>query len=487
MQKRPPVVTIMGHVDHGKTSLLDAIRNTNVASKEFGGITQHVSAYQISYKNRQITFVDTPGHEAFTNMRARGGSVADIVVLVVAGNEGVKPQTVEAISHAKASLASIIVAINKIDLPGVILEKVKKELAKEGIMVEGYGGDIVAVPVSAKEKKNIDELLDSILLLWDMAEEKKTNENFSAVVIESFLDKKKGPLASAVVRSGTLKVGDLIYAGNIECKVKALIGFDKKQVSLAETSCPVEILGFKEVPPVGSVLLHQKLNLEDQQISQTGSVQDETGKKVLGVVIKADTQGTLEALMNGVSKLKSEEAVLNILHKGVGDVTQGDVLLASTSGGIIMGFNVNYPAEVEFFATGKRIIVRTYKIIYELLQDLEGALQGIVELEEEKIKGRAKIVALFNLPSGDVICGANVFAGRFKVGDKVAIWDSEENLKEFLKDPKKSLLRPLFETKIKKIKLEKDSVEATQMGKNYGFLFDPQYKTPSTGYILHKH
>jgi len=486
MQKRPPVVTIMGHVDHGKTSLLDAIRHTNVAQKEFGGITQHVGAYQITYKDRLITFVDTPGHEAFTQMRVRGGRVADIIILVVAVNEGVKPQTVEAISHAKASGAPIIVALTKIDIPGIILEKVKKELAVNGLLVEGFGGDIVAVPVSAKENKNINELLDTILLVWDMRVESVEKKEFSGLVIESLLDKKKGPVASVIVQSGTLAVGDTIFAGNLECKVKALIGFNNEQIKSVEASTPVAVLGFKEVPLVGSVLASTSHEVQDDIKEEIIEV-DGKGKKILNIVIKADAQGTLEAILAGVVKLKSEQAILNILHSGVGDITQGDILLASTGGGIVMGFNVRYPSETEFFAKGRKVIVRTYHIIYELLDELEGALEGVVELEEEKIKGRAQIVAIFNLPSGDIICGCNVYAGRFKVGDKVAIWDSEENLKDFLKDPKKSEFNPLFETKIKRIKQEHDFVDAAPAGKNYGFLFDPQYLTPSVNFIIHKH
>jgi len=486
MQKRPPVVTIMGHVDHGKTTLLDTIRKTSVAKKEFGGITQHVSSYQVTYKGNPLTFVDTPGHEAFTQMRARGGRVADIIVLVVATNEGVKPQTIEAISHAKASGVPIIVALTKIDLPQVPIEKIKKDLAEKGLLLEGYGGDIVAVPLSAKENKGVSDLLETIVLTWEMAEaEDLSKDSFEGVIIESLLDKRRGPLASAIVKKGVLKVGDTIFAGDMECKVKALIGFNGEMVKEAPPATPVEILGFKVVPQVGSVLSNTKAVVETTELLQKKEL--DKNIKVLNLVLKADTQGTLEALNYAIAKLTDTESQVNLIHAGVGDITQGDVLLAGSSGGIVMGFNVRYPEDVEFFAKSRKTIVRTYHIIYELIAELTGALQGMLELEEEKIKGRAEIVAIFNLPSGDIIYGAYVFAGRFKVGDKVAIWDSENNLKEFLRDPKKSELRPLFETKVKKLKQEKDVVEVAPAGKNYGFLFDPQFKEASVNQIIHKH
>jgi translation initiation factor IF-2 len=487
MQKRPPVVTIMGHVDHGKTSLLDAIRNSNVAAKEFGGITQHVSSYQVSYKNRLVTFIDTPGHEAFTQMRVRGGKVADIIILVVAANEGVKPQTKEAISHAKDAGVPIIVALTKMDLPGVVLEKVKKQLAEEGILVEGFGGDIVAIPVSAKEKTNLDMLLDTILLLWDLNEDQEpAQESFEGLVIESLLDKRKGPVALIIIQKGILKVGDTIYCEGKVCKVKQLLGCNNDQLSKASPSTPVMVLGFKEVPGVGTLATSNPQ--KDQLLKNKEDIKEtDSGKNLLNIILKADVQGTLEAILAGVSKIKSENAQINILYSGVGDITQGDVLLASSAGGIIMGFNVRYPQDAEFFAKSRRVIVRTYNIIYELLDELAGALEGVIELEEEKIKGRAKIVAVFNLPSGDIVCGCYVYAGRFKTGDKVAIWDTEDNLKEFLKDPKKSPLRPLFETKIKKIKLEKDTVDVALAGKSYGLLFDPQYQNPSNNLIIHRH
>ncbi|MBU4380721.1 MAG: translation initiation factor IF-2 [Patescibacteria group bacterium] len=486
MQKRPPVITIMGHVDHGKTTLLDAIRKTNVAKKEFGGITQHVSAYQVTYKDNLLTFIDTPGHEAFTQMRARGGKVADIIILVVATNEGVKPQTIEAILHAKASQVPIIVALTKTDLPGVSLEKIKKDLAEKELLLEGYGGDTVAVPLSAKENKGITDLLETIVLTWEMEKVEDLSQNdFEGVVIESLLDKRRGPLASVIVKKGTLSVGDTIFSFDTECKVKALIGFNGKPVKEAGPATPVEILGFKSVPQVGSILSHQKTNSESVEISQKKEL--DKNIKILNLVLKADTQGTLEALQYSIAKLTNTESQVNLLYAGVGSITQGDILLASSAGGIVMGFNVDYLSDVEFFAKSRKTIVRTYHIIYELIEELTGALQGMLELEEEKIKGRAEIVAIFNLPSGDIIYGAFVFAGRFKVGDKIAIWDSEDHLKEFLRDPKKSELRPLFETKVKKLKLEKNFVDNAPAGKNYGFLFDPQFKEASVNQIIHKH
>jgi len=484
---RPPIVTVMGHVDHGKTSILDAIRNTSVTAKEHGGITQHTAAYQVVYKGKTITFIDTPGHEVFTQMRARGGSAADIVILVVAVNDGVMPQTIEAINHAKAGGAKIIVALNKIDISGVNMQKVKQQLADNNVILEELGGDTVAVEVSAKQKKNLDNLLEAISLTAEMENYTyNPTDPFKAIVVESNLDKKKGPLVWAIVKANKISVGEKIYVQKTECKVKALNDFNGKPIKTALVSMPVEILGFKEVINMGSIITKDNLGKKE-----SAAAKEDVNKKsenTLNVVIKADVQGTLEAILTSVHKIKADEtSAICVLHSGVGDVNQSDVLLASTAKAVIVAFNVEVSNSVAYIAKNNKVLIRKYNIIYKLIEELAGALEGVVEMEEEKIKGRAEIIEVFRLPSKDIIAGASVFAGLFRVGDKISIWESEEKLKKHLKNPKDEPDGYLFKTKIKKIKFEKSFVEKAPAIKNYGFLFNPMYKDINKGMVIHKH
>lgn len=518
---RPPVVTVMGHVDHGKTSLLDAIRQTNVTAKEEGGITQHIGASQVTYQDQKITFIDTPGHEAFTEMRARGGQAADLVVLVVAADAGVKPQTREAISHIKAAQVPLVVALNKIDLPSAKPEKVKRELADAGVALEGYGGEVVSVEVSAKTKKGLDNLLEAILLIGEMAELSDTPEApLSAVVIESRLDSRRGVVVNVVVKTGTLRVGEMITAGGVAGKVKALTDHRGQPVRQAFPADPAEILGFKEVLPVGSVVTRvgevpteevkprpaviekskAEVKAEAGETESAAAKPDEAAAiegqavpvepaasvagSILKLVVKADTQGTLEALLASLGKLGDDEARLQIVHAGVGDVNDSDILLAIAAEAIVVAFNVKVPTRCQKLAADHRAIIRIYPVIYKLLEEIAEALEGVLELKEEKIKGRGEVIALFPLPSGDIIAGVNLFAGRMRVGDAVTVWENEEALKEYLKDPETSAQKPLHEAKIKRLKHEKETIASADKGRNYGILLNPQFVKIAKGHVL---
>lgn len=473
VKNRPPVVTIMGHVDHGKTTLLDAIRETNVAGGEFGGITQAISAYQVSVKPKGakeakiITFIDTPGHAAFTEMRSRGGKVADIIILVVAADDGVMPQTKEAISHAKAAGVPMIVAINKIDVPGANVENVKKQLADENVLVEDWGGDIVSVPVSAKEKTNLPDLLEMILLVAEMQDLKdEPTAHFEGLIIESKLDRKKGVLATVLVRKGTLKIGDTVFAGDKEVKVKAMTDYKGLPVTEAKPSQPVSLMGFTEVPPTGAVISKEKV-VEVAKISEKVTLIDfkkegeESGLKYLNLVLKTDVAGSLEALQTSLLKLETEKVKITFLHAATGDVTDSDVLLASASGGIVIAFNVRVSTDITYLAKDRSVEIRSYSIIYEAIEDVEKAIQGILtEKPKEKVKGEAEILKLFPLPSKDVIFGAKVLDGRVREGDKVKIVrvDVEE---------------PIGKGVVKKIKEKKEELDEVRTGKECGILIKP--------------
>ena len=393
---RPPVVTVMGHVDHGKTSLLDAIRSTNVTRGEAGGITQHIGASEVSVNGQKIVFLDTPGHEAFTSMRARGAQVTDIAILVVAADDGIMPQTVEAINHAKAAEVPLIVAINKIDKPDANPDKVKQELADQGLLVEDWGGDVIAVPVSARQKTGIDTLLEMILLVSEM-EELKANPNKRAVgtVIEAQLDKGRGPVATVLVQGGTLNVGDPIVAGLASGKVRAMINSKGKRVKAAGPSTAVEILGLSEVPQGGDQFVavpsdkiarsvaekrqqiareemlksNQRMSLDDffSQMNE-GDVKD------LNIVIKADVQGSAQAVKQSLEKLSNEEVAVRVIHCGVGAVNESDVMLATASNAIIIGFNVRPVPGAEEVAKKENVDIRTYTIIYKAIEDVQAAM-----------------------------------------------------------------------------------------------------------------
>jgi len=431
---RPPVVTVMGHVDHGKTSLLDAIRSTHVMEKEAGGITQHIGAYQVEISNRLITFLDTPGHEAFTAMRARGAQVTDIAVLVVAADDGVMPQTVEAINHAKAAGVPIIVAINKIDKPGANPDRIKQQLTEYDLIPEDWGGDTICVPVSAKARIGIDTLLEMILLVADM-QELKANPNRPAygTIIEAQLDKGMGPLATALVQNGTLHVGDVILSGLTYGRIKALINDKGRRVNEAGPSTPVQVLGFSEVPSAGDKFYvveeslakkivedrknaikeeqtkhNQRLSLDDlfNQIKE-GEIKD------LNIIVKADVQGSVEALKQALERLSNDEVRVNVIHGGVGAITESDVLLASASNAIIIGFNVRPEQGARAAAAKDNIDIRLYRVIYDAIDDIKAAMQGMLAKRyEEVILGHAEVRETFKISSIGTVAGCYVTDGK---------------------------------------------------------------------------
>lgn len=432
---RPPVVTIMGHVDHGKTTLLDAIRSSNLTEKEAGGITQHIGAYRAKYKNRYITFVDTPGHEAFTQLRARGAQVTDIVVLVVAADDGVMPQTREAISHAQAANVPIIVAINKIDKPGANPERVKQQLAKEGLIVEEWGGKTISVDISAKEKKNIDELLEMILLLGDILE-LKTNPYVPAqgVILESRLDAQKGPVATVIIQLGTLVPGQAFICGQTYGKARALFDEFGRPVKEAGPSVPVEVLGFNDVPPAGTFfqvvpgidiarrisdfrMARARKETPEKQVPLT--LEDLFKKiekdqiKELKAIVKADVNGSVEVLRDLLPTLSTDKVKINVLQASTGNVTEADVLLASASGGIIIGYNVKVPPKIQEIAKNEKVEIRLYKIIYQLTDDLKKAVAGMLEpVIKETYLGRAMVKKIFNIGKVGTVLGCQVIDGK---------------------------------------------------------------------------
>jgi translation initiation factor IF-2 len=435
---RPPVVTIMGHVDHGKTTLLDAIRETSVASTEAGGITQHIGAYQVDAGGRRITFLDTPGHEAFTAMRARGAKVTDIAVLVVAADDGVMPQTKESISHARAANVPIVVAVNKIDLPDSNPDRVLAELAAEGLQPEEWGGDVQISRVSAKQRENLDDLLERILLVADAELDLRANPeaDASGPVIESRLDVGRGPVATVLVHRGTLKVGDAIVAGDAWGRVRALYDYRGERIDEARPGEPVEILGFNTPPPAGELarvveserrardLAHQRgerlrrevlarqsarrgVSLENlfEQI-QAGGVKD------LNVVLKGDVQGSVEAIVSELAKIQHPEVRVNVIHTGVGAITENDVNLAAASDAMVIGFNVRPSAEVRGVAERAGIEIRLYRVIYQLTAEIEQALVGMLTpVETEAIVGEAEVRALFRVSRLGTIAGCMVTSG----------------------------------------------------------------------------
>ena len=441
---RPPVVTVMGHVDHGKTSLLDAIRSTNVTRGEAGGITQHIGASEVSVNGQKIVFLDTPGHEAFTSMRARGAQVTDIAILVVAADDGIMPQTVEAINHAKAAEVPLIVAINKIDKPDANPDKVKQELADQGLLVEDWGGDVIAVPVSARQKTGIDTLLEMILLVSEM-EELKANPNKRAVgtVIEAQLDKGRGPVATVLVQGGTLNVGDPIVAGLASGKVRAMINSKGKRVKAAGPSTAVDILGLSEVPQGGDQFVavpsdkiarsvaekrqqiareemlksNQRMSLDDffSQMNE-GDVKD------LNIVIKADVQGSAQAVKQSLEKLSNEEVAVRVIHCGVGAVNESDVMLATASNAIIIGFNVRPVPGAEEVAKKENVDIRTYTIIYKAIEDVQAAMTGMLDPEyKDEDTGKAEVRETFKISGVGTIAGCYVTTGKIFRGGKARI------------------------------------------------------------------
>jgi translation initiation factor IF-2 len=443
LQPRPPVVTVMGHVDHGKTSLLDYIRKTRVAEKEFGGITQHIGAYQVTTSHGKLTFLDTPGHEAFTAMRARGAQVTDIVILVVAADDGVMPQTIEAINHARAANVPIIVAVNKIDKPEADPERVKRELANHGLVPEEWGGQTIFVPTSAKKGTGVDQLLEMTALQAEVLE-LRANPNRAAkgVIIESRLDKGRGPVATVLVQNGTLREGDAVVVGAHSGRIRALIDPTGKKVKAAGPSDPVEILGLSGVPAAGDVLVAVSDERKARQIAAMRAEKDRAKVKTatrvtleslhrqiqagevkeLRLVLKADVQGSVEALTESLERLGTDEVKLKVIHASVGAITESDVMLASASNAIVIGFNVRPDAKAAQQAQANGVDVRTYHVIYEVINDVKAALAGMLAPEiRETVLGRAQVRQIFMISKLGPVAGSYVAEGKVVRGARVRV------------------------------------------------------------------
>ena len=477
---RPPIITVMGHVDHGKTSILDAIRHTNVIASEYGGITQHIGAYQIEHNSQKLTFIDTPGHAAFAQMRARGGRAADIVVLVVSAEEGVKPQTQEAIKHAKAAGVPIVVAISKIDLPNADPQKVKQQLAQENVLVEDWGGDIISVELSAKTGKNLDKLLDALLAVAELASLKANpNSELEAVIIESKIDRKRGVVVFAIVKNGTLQVGQKITASGLQAGVRSLTDDKGRMLKEAGPSTPIELLGFNQVPNIGDSIVESgselaQLALDENKIEIIGK----NSKKTVAIVLRADTQGTLEAVKTELANLVTASVgntfSLKFLLSSTGDITDSDVLLAQNTKGLVVGFNVRVSSSIEELAETLSVPVKVYKTIYELVDNLKAVLEGTAFEAEAKIKGRAQVLKTFKLESGDIIAGCKVLAGALKEGGRVSIYDKDPT------DLTKEDI-PLYTGLIKKLKKGKDDVAVVGKDNDCGVLLKPQFEGITAG------
>jgi translation initiation factor IF-2 len=477
-QPRPPVVTIMGHVDHGKTTLLDAIRQTRVAEGEAGGITQHIGAYTVTVRGKQVTFLDTPGHEAFTAMRARGAKVTDIVVLVVAADDGVMPQTIEAIHHAQAANVPIIVAINKIDKPGANPERVKHALAEHQLIPEAWGGQTIFVEVSAKQKTGIETLLEMILLQAEILELKADpTRPAKGTVIEARLDRGRGPVATVLVQNGTLRVGDAFVVGAMSGRVRALSNDRGERVKEAGPSTPVEVVGLPSVPAAGDQFVVVKderiareiaeARAEKQKAAEvtTGPVKlslddlfariKEGEVKELAVIIKADVQGSAEALRGAVEKLSTDAVKLRVIHSGVGAITETDIMLASASRAIVMGFNIRPEPKAATLAEREGIDVRLYTVIYDAIEDIKAAMAGLLEPTlKERVLGRAEVRRIFNIPKTGIVAGCYVTEGVIqRSGTHVRVL--RDNV-------------PIYQGKLGSLRRFKDDVKEVQQGYECG-------------------
>ncbi|MGA9174404.1 MAG: translation initiation factor IF-2 [Thermoactinomyces sp.] len=465
--ERPPVVTIMGHVDHGKTTLLDQIRNSNVTAGEAGGITQHIGAYQVEVNGKKITFLDTPGHAAFTTMRARGAQVTDITILVVAADDGVMPQTIEAVNHAKAANVPIIVAVNKMDKPSANPDRVKQQLMEHGLVPEEWGGDTVFVPVSALTGDGIDDLLEMVLLVAEVQELKANpNKRARGVVIEAELDKGRGAVATVLVQNGTLKVGDGVVAGNYFGKIRAMINDRGRRIKSASPSTPVEILGLPDVPSPGDQFMvfedekkgraiaekrMQKQREEERGVSSRVSLDDlfkqiKQGEvKELNIIIKADVQGSAEALKGALEKIDVEGVRVKIIHSGVGAITESDIILASASNAIVIGFNVRPEPNARSTAEQEKVDIRLHRVIYNVIEEIEAAMKGMLDPEfEEKVVGSAEVRQIFKVSKVGTIAGCYVTEGKIVrdgnvrlIRDGVVIHEGKlDTLKRFKDDVK---------------------------------------------------
>jgi translation initiation factor IF-2 len=468
---RPPVVTILGHVDHGKTTLLDAIRHTDVAGGEAGGITQHIGAYQVEHKGRTITFLDTPGHAAFTAMRARGAQGADIVILVVAADDGVMPQTKEAIAHAKAAKVTIIVALNKIDRPNANPDYVKHQLADNGLQPDDWEGDTMVVPVSAKQRLGLEDLLEAILLVTDHVEIKANPEGTVAgTVIEAEMDKAKGVVATFLVQNGTLQMGDAVVAGSSSGKLRAMLDHRGKMIHKAGPSTPVRVMGLNEVPSAGDIFSVYPSEKEARSIAEANRAKMKAGPeaapkttledifekfkagevKELPLIVKADVQGSLEPIINSVEDLNCEEIKINILHSGTGEITETDVNLAEASKAIIIGFNVTADPAIQKLADSKGVSIRKYAIIYRLTEDIDKALKGMLAPEfNEVITGTAAVQAVFHISKLGNIAGCKVVKGEIRRNGKMRVKRGDN---------------VVFENEVSSLKHEKEDVREVRQG-----------------------
>ena len=481
MKKRPPVVCVMGHVDHGKTSLLDAIRNTSVTTGEAGGITQHIGAYVATVNGEKITFLDTPGHEAFTAMRMRGANSTDIAILVVAADDGVMPQTVEAISHAKAAGIDIVVAVNKIDKPAANIDRVKQELTEYELIAEDWGGSTIFVPVSAKTGEGIEELMEMLLLTAEVGELKANpNRRARGLVIEAELDKGKGPVATVLVQKGTLRVGDPIAAGAAYGKVRAMIDDKGRRVKEAGPSTPVEILGLNDVPNAGEVFVGCDNEKDARSFAETFIAQnkakliDDTKSKMslddlfnqiqagnvkeLNIIVKADVQGSVEAVKQSLVKLSNEEVAVKVIHGGVGAINESDVTLASTSNAIIIGFNVRPDATAKDIADREGVDMRLYRVIYNAIEDVQAAMKGMLDpVFEEQVLGHAEVRQTFKASGVGTIAGSYVLDGMFERGCSARI------IRDGI---------VIFDGALASLKRFKDDVKEVKAGYECGFVFD---------------
>jgi len=469
---RPPVVTVMGHVDHGKTSLLDAIRKTNVVSGEAGGITQKIGAYQVSWNGQKITFIDTPGHAAFTAMRARGAKATDIAILVVAADDGIMPQTIEAINHIKAANCPMVVAINKMDKPEANPDRIKQQLAENGVLPEEWGGDTIIVPISAKQGIGIDNLLESVLLVAEMQELKADpTQTAVGVVIEAELDKNRGPIASVLVQNGTLRVGDSIMSGITFGKVRAMFDEHGKQLKSAPPSTPVSILGLEEVPNAGDqvyavsekmskqVIQERIAKIKEERANATSGVSlddfmdrvNEGKLKTLNIIIKADVQGSVEALKQTLTVLKNEEARVVCIHSGAGPVTESDVVLAGASSAVIINFNLKLNGKIEQFAENQKVQIKSYKVIYDCVDEITKALNGMLSVKyEDVVIGHSEVRMMFKLSSVGVVCGSYIKDGKITRNSYVNVFRGDEKI---------------LSTKVEALKIQKDDKAEV----NYGY------------------
>ena len=488
--KRPAVVTILGHVDHGKTTLLDAIRHTNVASGEAGGITQHIGAYQVEQKGRLITFLDTPGHAAFTAMRARGAQGADIVILVVAAEDGVMPQTKEAIAHAKAARVPIIVALNKIDRPDANPDFVKHQLADAGLVPDEWDGNTMVIPVSAKQRKGLEDLLEGILLVSDSIDIMANPEGkVTGTIIEAQIDKARGVVATLLVQNGTLQAGDTVLAGETYGKVRAMFDFTGKKVKSAGPSSPVQVLGFGDVPPAGdlfqvvpsekearAIIQERQTAKSRNSVASARTTLEQLFEKFqagevreLPLILKADVQGSLEPIINSLNELSQGEIKINVIHAETGNISESDVMLATASKAIVLGFNVEADGAARNLAEQHGVSIRLYEIIYRMIEDIEKALKGMLEPEVKEISvGQAQVRAIFKINKVGTIAGCRVIQGEVRRNTRIRVMRNGEKI---------------FEGEISSLKHEKDDVKEVRQGFECGISLKG-YNDLSEGDIL---